>query len=82
MAHAVEAAPTTEIRTPLATVTLRTKTPCCARRVRIVALVDVPHQKYDRTCAGCGRAWIVDRVEGRSFDRRVRIDVLTWEPCW
>lgn len=62
----------------LPAVTLRTKTPCCGRRVIIQALVDVPRETYDRQCAGCGRPWIVERHLGAEH-KGVRIDILTWE---
>lgn len=62
----------------LATVTLRVTTPCCRRPVRLTALVDVPVQVYERTCAGCGRRWTVERRDHAASRPGVRIDVTEW----
>ena len=63
--------------TPLPVVTLRTKTPCCGRRVRIEAIIDIPREIYYRVCGECRQAWTVERREG-AHTGPVRVDLLEW----
>lgn len=55
---------------------LTAKYPCCGRKARIRATVDVPRETYDRTCA-CGSRWDVERRTARQ-DEGIRVDVLEW----
>jgi hypothetical protein len=60
------------------TLTLTTSTPCaCRRPVRITALVDIPLERYERTCSSCGAVWTIERRFAGLRDG-ARIDLLEW----
>lgn len=64
----------------LPSVLLRTACPNCGRRLRFSALVDVPRERYERVCPGCGTSWVIVREELRARSTEgVRLDKLEWE---
>jgi len=46
--------------------------------VILQATLHVPHERYERTCGGCGWNWSIDRTTTRDRDG-IRIDTLDWE---
>lgn len=42
--------------------TVRTEYPCCKGPAIIIALVDVPRERYQRKCSSCLRIWDVRRT--------------------
>lgn len=70
---------TSSIVTELPDITLHTIYPCCGGRARILALVDIPREVYDRRCPRCGKQWCVERrIAVMRYG--ARIDILEWEP--
>ena len=64
-------------RSALPTLTLRTVTPCHKKPVRLVALLAVPLERYERTCPECGAEWTVERREAK-VTAESRVDILEW----
>jgi transcription elongation factor Elf1 len=57
---------------------LNTRYPCCGGRARIVALVLLPRETYERQCPRCGQRWDIERRPLRQ-DADMAIDKLEWE---
>lgn len=58
-------------------VTLRLKTPCCGRSVRLNATRTVPRELFTRRCSDCGLTWEVERKTASERPNR-RIDIVEW----
>lgn len=41
---------------------LRAKYPCCCGETRLLATMELPLEKYHRTCPRCGKAWEIERT--------------------
>ena len=74
----IDAVTTRDRGSGLERLTLATTYPCCGGRCRLVALVALPRETYDRRCPGCGQQWQVDR-HCQVAGPKIRIDVLQWE---
>ena len=58
--------------------TLKLRTPCHKRAIRIAATQSVPVEKYERKCR-CGFGWQITRETVKEGPGQVRVDKVTWE---